>query len=386
MELLSNNSGLEIFKKILDTLPNSIYLKDIHGRYLWLNSASLRQLKAKHLITDSIIKKTDFDIFPATDAAEYAKNDKLVIETRKGVCVEEEVQLPDGRKLTQLSFKEPLYNEDSSGIVGVLGYTIDITEIKKKEDDLCEAKEKAEAANLIKTEFMRNMEHDIRTPFCGVWGIANYLWERETDLQKKEYLGDITLCAKELLDYCNGILDFSKIESGMFPILEKKFILEELVNKIITIELPAAKQKKLQLKINYDANIPRVLSGDNYRLYRVLINLLSNAIKFTEEGAIEVKVSLVKEINKAVLIRFIIEDTGIGIPIEKQEYIFEKFSRLSPSNKGVYKGIGLGLRVVKQFIHEMEGEIDVISKIGNGTQFICTIPFNRPLTDDFVEQ
>ena len=124
---------LEVFKKILDTLPNSIYLKDLQGRYVWLNKASIQQLEYKHLIFESIVNKTDFDVFPEVNAAEFAKNDKKVIETKKGICIEEEVILPNGQKLIELSFKEPLYNGHSS-IIGVLGYTIDITEIKRKEE------------------------------------------------------------------------------------------------------------------------------------------------------------------------------------------------------------------------------------------------------------
>ncbi|WP_267256346.1 ATP-binding protein [Coxiella endosymbiont of Ornithodoros maritimus] len=127
------------------------------------------------------------------------------------------------------------------------------------------------------------------------------------------------------------------------------------------------------------------LIGDRYRLHRILINLLSNAIKFTVQGYVKLKVNLVRKTGKFVIVRFIVEDTGIGIPKEKQEYIFEKFSRLSLSNKGFYKGIGLGLRIVKQFMHEMEGEIDLISEYEKGTQFICTISFKLPLSDDFVE-
>ena len=118
----------------------------------------------------------------------------------------------------------------------------------------------------------------------------------------------------------------------------------------------------------------------------ILINLISNAIKFTAAGHVELQVALLSQTAKSVLLRFIIADTGTGIATEHQEYIFEKFSRLNLSNKGTYKGIGLGLRIVKQFICEMGGEIDLLSTLGKGTQFICTIPLDLPLTDDFVTE
>lgn len=380
----------EIFRlqKVIENLPGSIYWKDKNGVYLGRNTYSQEKMQSSNLESnngrDVVIGKTDYEFFSKEVADQYRKHDLEVMQTQTELSLEEPITLPNGKTIIQLSTKKPLYNEQGE-IDGIVGNTVDITYLKKIEAELRQAKEKSEQANLIKTEFMRNMEHDIRTPFCGVWGIANYLWERETDLQKKEYLNDITLCAKELLDYCNGILDFSKIELGMLAILDKKFSLEDLINSAIMIEMPAAKQKKLELIKKYDKNIPSILIGDRYRLSRTLINLLSNAIKFTEEGYVALEIALINKTDRTVLIRFIVKDTGIGIPDEKKEYIFEKFSRLSPSNQGFYKGIGLGLRIVKQFMHEMNGEIDLISEIGKGTQFVCTIPFKSPLTNDFVE-
>ena len=252
--------------------------------------------------------------------------------------------------------------------------------------ELRQAKELAEQANVIKTEFMRNMEHDIRTPFNGVLALTNCLRDIEEDVAKKEHLNNIAESAQELLDYCNSILDFSKIDLGMLAVVQKKFAFKNLIDSIIKMELPAARCKNLALKLNYAFNIPPILIGDHYRLQRILINLISNAIKFTAIGFVELNISIVRKSAKLVLLRFIIADTGTGIATEHQEYIFEKFSRLNLSNKGTYKGIGLGLRIVKQFIYEMGGEIDLLSTLGKGTQFICTIPLDLPLTDDFVTE
>jgi two-component system aerobic respiration control sensor histidine kinase ArcB len=254
------------------------------------------------------------------------------------------------------------------------------------EHELRQAKALAEQANVIKTEFMRNMEHDIRTPFNGVLAMASCLRDLETDVTKKECLSNIADSAQELLDYCNSLLDFSKIAAGMLAVLNKKFDFKKLIYAIIKIELPAAICKKLELKITYADNIPNILVGDYYRLQRILINLISNAIKFTAIGHIQLHVSLLKQNEKSVLLRIIVADTGVGIAPEHHEYIFEKFSRLNLSNKGTYKGLGLGLRIVKQFMQEMGGEIDLLSSIGEGTRFICTIPFELPLTNDFVTE
>jgi two-component system, OmpR family, aerobic respiration control sensor histidine kinase ArcB len=380
------DSAIHDLEYIISKMPGYIYWKNTRSEYMGCNE---RLAKASNLETPSdIMGKTDYDFEWGKDqAAQFVEDDKYIMRTGESLVTEYELPQTreDGKNLYIRTDKMPFYDNNGK-IIGLLAIAIDITDQKELERILIEEKNKAEQANLVKTEFIRNMEHDIRTPFSGVWGMANYLWEQEENAARKEYLGYITQCAKELLDYCNGILDFSRIESGLLAVVDKKFELEKVVDSVINIEYPIAIHKKLELRTDYDKDIPKVLLGDRYRIYRMLLNLLSNAIKFTEEGHVELKVCLLNKTEKSALVRFIVEDTGIGIPDSKQEYIFEKFSRLSLSNKGIYKGIGLGLRVVKQFMHEIGGEIDVISEVGKGTQFICTIPFDIPLTNDFVEE
>jgi two-component system aerobic respiration control sensor histidine kinase ArcB len=281
----------------------------------------------------------------------------------------------------------PFYNETGE-VIGILAIAVDITDIKRLEKQLRNEKERVEKLSQAKTEFIRNMEHDIRTPFSGIYTIANSLATQETNIEKKQYLTAVAQGAKELLDYCNNILDFSRIESGTMPILSKKFDLQRLVNSIILIEKSAAEAKKLTLTNEYTDDVPKVVIGDNNRLQRILINLVSNAIKFTKKGYVKIQVKLIKrekigEKGK-VIIRFIIQDTGIGIPEAQQQYIYEKFTKLTPSNKGRDKGYGLGLPVVKQLMADIDGEIDVASKLDSGTTFACTIPFDLPLTDEIV--
>jgi signal transduction histidine kinase len=273
-------------------------------------------------------------------------------------------------------------------LLGVLGYTIDITYLKKVEQELIEANKKGEVLNSMKTEFMRNVEHDVRTPFSGLCGLSSIVWEQEQDPQNKEFLGYVVDSAQEMLNYCNEIVDFSQIESGMKTLQEKKFALQTLVEGVIKMLRPSAITKHLALTLDYDTKITTpVLRGDPRRVQRILMNLLGNAIKFTKEGQVTLKVvALPAKEARTVLIRFMIEDSGIGIPQDKQDVIFEKFTRLTLSNTGAYKGIGLGLSIVKQFTHEMGGEIDVISELHQGTTFVCTLPFRCPLSDDFVEE
>lgn len=366
---------------IIAKMPGYVYWKNAESEYMGCNEklACFSGLKSS---TD-IIGKTDYDFsWGVEQADQFVRDDLHVMRTGKTLVTEHELpaKREDGLNLYVRTEKMPFYDRQGK-VSGVLAIAVDLTDQKALEKRLIDEKVKAERvklASLIKSEFIRNMEHDIRTPFSGIWSLASYLWEKETDAQKKESLGDITDCAKELLDYCNSILDFSKVEMGSQRILEEKFSVPDLIYGVEKIELPAAKAKGLHLDVTVDAAVPAVLLGDNYRLKRVLINLVSNAIKFTHEGKVTIMVSLLENANRVALLRFIVEDTGIGIPPDKKEYVFERFSRLTHANKGLYKGAGLGLCIVKQFMHEIEGELDLVSAEGLGSKFICTIPFGVP--------
>ncbi|MBU1629332.1 MAG: hypothetical protein KKH06_04560, partial [Gammaproteobacteria bacterium] len=167
---------------------------------------------------------------------------------------------------------------------------------------------------------------------------------------------------------------------GKFPLLEKPFSVRQLVENLQFLEEPAAQAKGLNLTMDYPHALPDILIGDEFRMYRILINLVSNAIKFTEKGSVELRVrEIKKDLNKKeILLRFIVKDTGIGIPQDKQEIIFEMFSKLTPSNTGRYQGFGLGLKLVKEFVKDLGGTIKVESAPSKGAIFICTIPFRLP--------
>lgn len=374
-----------LLTRILDLLPNSVYWKDVEGRYLWLNEQARIILKEWHDFQGSIIGKTDFDVFPHEAAKGYREHDIEVMQQRKTLTTEESITLPSGEMIVQLSSKKPLF-DDKGNLAGIMAYTVDITRRKSIEDELRAAKEMAVLANQMKGEFIRNMEHDMRTPISGVWGLSNYLWENETEPEKKEFLGDITQSSKELLDYCNGILDFSKIESGCIPVVNRKFDLPELVKSVVGIEAATARHRELNLRSEIGEGTPRVIIGDDYRLRRILMNLLSNAVKFTTQGDVSVSVAVdnSQRDSKVVILKLSVEDTGSGIPDDLIRYIYERFARGTPSNRGILKGLGLGLTIVRQFVHELEGNIEVKSKIGEGTLFVCTFPVEIPLSDDIL--
>jgi len=367
--------------QIIDGTPGSVYWKDKNGRYLGCNLFMVKTagLQSK----DDIIDKTDADLWPM-NAGKIRENDLLVINTGSQIAFEEAIKLQDGTIMYFASSKMPL-KDDNGNVIGIIGNSLDITKLKETERELAAAKEKAEVSNQAKTAFIQNMEHDIRTPFNGIWGLANILAERETDQEKKILLSEISTCAKELLDYCDSILDFSRTEHHVVSVLDKIFNIKELVDSVIKIESSAATHKNLILSLDINPNLPAMLIGDPYRLKRVFINLLSNAIKFTKTGYVKLSAAMVDtKADRFCVVKFIVEDTGIGIPEDKQNIIYETFTRGMPSNKNLYKGLGLGLGIVKQFITELDGDIHLESEVNKGTRFTLFLPFKLPLAGDSV--
>lgn len=378
--------GPDFVLELLKQLPSYVFWKNTDSIYLGCNDAFAKAVGLNSPL--EIIGKTDYDLpIQMKEIASYQADDQLVMSSKcPKLNIEETQTFPDGQTVVLLTSKVPLCNNKGE-VIGVLGIYSDITERKKLEEDLRNAKEKAEEANRLKTQFIQNMEHDIRTPFNGVYSLASFLHENIDALSKeeeKEMLGDIVASAQLLLSYCNNILDFAKTSEGELPVVAKKFDLICLIDNIVILEKPAIKSKDLQLNLQLPEDIPNILIGDEYRLQQILINLLGNAVKFTNKGQIDLNVNVVKRENKDIILRFTIRDTGIGIPQNKQLLIFEKFTRLESSNKGIFKGLGLGLSIVKQYVEELEGEIDLKSEIGQGTSFICTLPFKLPLVDELI--
>jgi len=370
--------------ELLRQLPAYVFWKDKNSIYLGCNDAFAHSLGLSS--PAEIIGKTDYDL-PTTreESDSFRADDQEIIKSKRSkLNFEEHQTLANGKKVILLTNKVPLFDKQKN-VIGILGIYHDITGRKKEEEELRKAKELAEVSSKLKTEFIRNMEHDIRTPFSGIYGMAKILHDNEEDEKKKNYLNDIVNSAKELLDYSTAILNFSRMEASSTPLIAKKFNLPQLIQGLLMMETPAAKLKNLDFSIYLDPDLPSVVIGDRYRLQRILINLISNAIKFTEQGFVKLSVKVAKKIDKKhAILSFRVEDSGIGIAEESRDIIFERFTRLVPANKGLYHGQGLGLSLVKQLVEEMEGDIEVISEIGKGSTFMFTLDFKLPLVDDLL--
>ncbi len=372
------NDTISFLLRIIHRVPGHIFWLDSNNVYLGCNESHAKN--ANLTSVSEIIGKTNRDMpwYEQADMLDEINN--KVIQTGNLYQVEEfaiTAEHPEGG--VYLSEKKPLLNANGE-IIGVLGIAMDISKQKELEKQL-------KIANELKNQFVQNMQHDLRTPTSGSMAMLEYLAARESDPVKKQELAMLYKAAKRIYNICNEIIDFEQIAQHKNPILSKKFNLHQLVQEVIELNHPAAKMRDLELTYIIDPKIPQAVITDPKRLGRLLINLIGNAIKFTEKGhvTLEIKPLDLSHPHK-ILLEFQISDTGIGIPADKKDLIYEKFSRLNPANQGHYLGSGLGLNIVKHYVQDLKGEIEVKSEVGKGTTFFITLPLQKPLNQEIRDQ
>jgi len=253
--------------------------------------------------------------------------------------------------------------------------------LRLKTKELEKEKQVSEAANRAKSDFLANMSHEIRTPMNGVIGLTDLLLETELNSQQRQYLNMVKASADQLLTILNDILDFSKIEAGKLTLDSIEFDLRQILENVMDIFVHKIDEKGLELNLHIKNNVPAVLVGDPVRLTQVIINLVGNAVKFTERGEITIQVEMRDCTEPGVELCFSVADTGIGIPISRQQAIFESFTQADSTMSRRFGGTGLGLTISKQLVKLMNGDIWLESTEGKGSQFYFTAKFQYVKTD-----
>ncbi|WP_137930782.1 response regulator [Mesorhizobium comanense] len=356
----------EVFRSLIDNVPVSIYAKrsDLRQFYVnkgWCDLTGFSQKDA--------IGKTDVEIF-GPDGEAFVAGDLAVLRTGETQEIEETVRLADGSVRHQFARKGAMIASDGS--LYLIGSTTDITELKMREAELSEARQRAVLADRAKSEFLANMSHEIRTPMNGVLGMAELLAKSNLDPKQKTFTDIIVKSGNALLTIINDILDFSKIDAGQLVLDPAPFNLAEAIEDVATLVSTRAKEKDLELIVRIEPRLESLFVGDVGRIRQIVTNLLGNAVKFTDEGHVLVDVTG-ERVPTGTTLTISVTDTGIGIPEEKLKLVFEKFSQVDTSSTRRHEGTGLGLAITSRLVELMGGSIGVESAEGKGSTFWFTV-------------
>jgi len=394
----------ELFLRTLtEALPDFVFILDTKGTIQQVN-----RLHPDHQKEDVVGQKA-YKFMPAEYHSIFIKALEKAVATGQTQTLETVIDLPDG----QYYYFHRLNPVPFAGVEkSILHISTNITGRKQAEDELRVILEEvesvnahleeqtllankmavqAEAANIAKSQFLANMSHEIRTPMNAVIGMAHLLTDTALTKDQQHFANTIQQSADSLLNIINDILDFSKIEAGKLDLKIIDFDLIQLLDELNDMLSIEAREKALEYVCQVDPRVPRFVSGDPGRIRQVLVNLVGNAIKFTPKGEVQIQVNLMRndvpDDEQQIMLMFSIVDTGIGIPDEKVQTLFEAFTQVDASTTREFGGTGLGLSIAKNLIEMMGGRLDVLSQPGKGSVFKFTVLLKKaePVEKEFTE-
>ena len=363
----------ERYRRIVETTPDGYYELDIDGNFTFFNDAMCDLLGYSRVEMTSMNHSAYLD----EDSSQKLLNAINQIYRTLDAIIALDLILIRRDESHRYAETSIIAIIDSKGeLIGFGGFLRDVTE-RREAEVLKQAKIAAEAANREKSRFLANMSHEIRTPLNSIIGLIELMLETDLRPDQREDLDVVISSAYALLSLINNLLDFSKIEAEKFELENAPFDLRDFMKDTISMMGMRTQTKGLELVYRVAADVPDRLLGDPGRLRQILINLIDNAAKFTDEGQVVVNVTSDQHTDKNAHLSFSVEDTGIGIPKDKQKDIFSAFKQVDAKTTNRYGGTGLGLAVSSQLVKLMGGELTVNSEIGQGSRFEFRIALKR---------
>ena len=378
----------ELYRAMLDALPDFIFAKDRDSRFVAANSATARVVGVARAA--DLIGRHDREFYPPEIAAGFAADEEKFFAHPETTIVEQPARRLDGTPGWLCSLKAPL--QDKSGrIIGYVGHGRDVTDEKLDREALADARvhlerqapelrtmtAAAERASQSKSEFLAAMSHEIRTPMTGVLGMADLLAMESLDAGQKRYVDAIRHSGQHLLHIINSILDFSRIEAGKVELERIDFAPADVLERVRSIMAPQVAARGLDLHIEQASAGPLMVRGDPTRLNQILVNLVGNGLKFTHRGGVTLAVRELPAPAGGIRLRFEVQDTGIGIALDRQAELFQPFVQADSSTARRYGGSGLGLAICQRLVVAMGGVIGLTSELGRGSLFWFELPFDR---------
>ncbi len=367
----------EYSRKLIETSLDALVTISAEGKITDVNAATE---KITGLSREMLIGSDFSDYFTEPDKARsgYLK----VFEDGQVIDYPLAVRHASG-KVADVLYNASVYRNEQGEVIGVFAAARDITQRKQTERELIIAKEKAEESERLKSAFLANMSHEIRTPMNGILGFAELL--KEPNLsgdEQQEYIKIIEKSGARMLNIINNIVDFSKIEAGLMNVALKDTNINEIIEFVYTFFKPQAEEKRMQLFIRNSLPIEATtIRTDREKIYSILTNLVKNAIKYSNEGVIEVGCT-----KKGNYLEFSVKDSGIGIPKERLEAIFERFIQADITDVEARQGAGLGLSISKAYVEMLGGKIWVESELAKGSSFYFSIPYNIEKGEENIDQ